>query len=353
MSCKGCDHVDQFGILKKLCQLNGPSGSEGAVGQAALELIRPFVDEAFTDRLQNVIGVRRCGKQAAKKLLLDAHMDEIGFIVTGIEEGFLRFQTIGGVDARMLPAREMTVLTEPPLYGVVAVKPPHLQTADEADKTVPLKDLRIDVGLSQEEAERQIPIGTRVVYRAECFRLGTEQVCGKALDDRACIVALLRTLELLKDTELDVDLYILCSSFEETGGAGATVGAYGIMPDYCVAVDVTHGRTPDGPKGETFPLAGGPVVATGPNMSRWMTRRFEEKAKELDIPYGMEVLPGHSGTNGWELQVSREGVATAVVSLPLKYMHTPVEVAQLSDLDQLSRLLAAFVTDLGKEGAQW
>lgn len=345
--------VDQFETLRNLCLCNGPSGSEGAVGRAVTELMRPFVDEISTDRLQNVIGVRRCGKPGAKKLVLDAHLDEIGFLVTGIEEGFLRFQTIGGVDVRMLPAREMTILTEPPLFGVVAVKPPHLQTAEEGDQTLPLKELRIDVGLGQEEAETLIPIGTRAVYRADCFRLGEDQVCGKALDDRACIVVLLRTLELLKGKELNVDLYVLCSSFEETGGAGATVGTYGIMPDYCVAVDVTHGRTPDGPKHETFPLAGGPVIATGPNMSRWMTKRLEDQAKKLDIPYSLEVLPGHSGTNGWEMQVSREGVATAVLSLPLKYMHTPVEVGQLADMEQLAQLLTAFVVDLGEEEAQW
>ncbi len=342
--------MDQFQVLRQLSALSGPSGTEGAVGQAVRALLEPLVDEVTTDRLQNVIGVRRCGVPGAKRLLLDAHLDEIGFVVTGIEEGFLRFTTIGGVDARMLPDRELTLLTDPPMLGVVAVKPPHLQTAEEMEKAIPLKDLRIDTGLSQEEAERRIPVGTRAVYRADCFRLGRDRVCGKALDDRACIVTLLRTLELLRDTALDVDLYVLCSSFEETAGAGATAGAFGIMPDWCVAVDVTHGRTPDGPKRGTFPLGSGPAIGSGPNMTRRLTRRLEEKAKELGIPYGIEVIPGHSGTNAWDIQVSREGVATAVLSLPLTYMHTPVEVVQLSDMENLARLLAAFCTGLGEEG---
>ncbi len=344
--------MELFETLKNLSLCNGPSGSEAAVGEAVITLLAPLVDQVGRDRLQNVIGLRRCGKPNAKKLLIDAHLDEIGFIVTGAEEGFLRFQTIGGVDARMLPAREMTLLTDPPMFGVIAATPPHLQTAEESNQTLPLKDLRVDVGLSQEEVECRIPIGTRMVYRTDCFRLGQRQVCGKALDDRACIVSILRTLELLKGQPLDVDLYLLFSSFEETGGAGAVTGAFGIIPDYCIAVDVTHGRTPDASKHDTFPLDGGPAIATGPNMSRWMTKRFEEKAKRAQIPYSLEVIAGHSGTNGWELQISREGVATAVLSLPLKYMHTPVEVVQLSDMESLARLLACFIIELGKEGPQ-
>ena len=341
-----------FQTIRRLSELNSPSGSEEAVGAAAAKLLAPFVDEVRTDRLNNVIGVRRCGRPGAKRLLLDAHLDEIGFLVTGVEEGFLRFSTIGGVDARMLPACELTLLTEPPMTGVVTALPPHLQTGEEMEKTIPLKDLRIDVGLEQAEAEAAVPVGTRAVYRTPCFRLGREQICGKALDDRACVAALLRTMELLAGRELDVDVYVLFSAFEETGGAGATTAAFGILPDYCVAVDVTHGRTPDSGKSGTFALNGGPVVAVGPNTTRWMTRRLEEKAKAEEISYQTEVVPGHSGTNGWELQISREGVATAILELPLKYMHTPVEVIHTADLEALARLLAAFVTDLGKEAPQ-
>lgn len=344
--------MDIFQTIKQLSDTSGPSGCEEAVGAVAARLLAPYVDEIRTDRLNNVIGVRRCGKPGAKKLLLDAHLDEIGFVVTGVEEGFLRFSTVGGVDARMLPACELKLLTTPPRVGVVTALPPHLQTAGEMEKTIPISDLRIDIGMEHSAAQAAVPVGTRAVYRTECFRLGRDQVCGKALDDRACVAALLYTMELLCAQQLDVDVYVLLSSFEETGGAGATTAAFGIMPDYCIAVDVTHGRTPDAGKADTFPLDKGPTVAVGPNATRWMARRFEEKAKGQDIPYQIEVLPGHSGTNGWELQISREGVATAILSLPLKYMHTPVEVIHLPDLERLSRLLAAFAVNLGEEAPQ-
>ena len=134
----------------------GPSGFERAVAEQAVELMRPYVDEAAVDRFGNAIGVRLCGRPGAKKLLLDAHLDEIGLIVTGVEEGFLRFRTIGGVDPRMLPDRELTVMTQPPILGVVACLPPHVLQAEDMKKSIPIDDLRVDVGMSQEQAEAAI-----------------------------------------------------------------------------------------------------------------------------------------------------------------------------------------------------
>ena len=235
------------------------------------------------------------------------------------------------------------------MTGVVICTPPHLLKEDERETSIPISKLYIDVGLSQQQAEERIPLGTPVVFRESCFMLGEDKLCGKSMDDRACFVSLLRTLELLQDKELDVDLYVLGSSFEEVGGTGARTAVYAIEPDWCVAVDVTHGRTPDGPADQTFALGGGPVIGVGPNMTRWMSQRFKDKAKVNSIDFQIEVMGGHSGTNAWPIQVSREGIATAVLSLPLKYMHTPVEVLQLSDLEALAQLLCAFVVDFGKE----
>ena len=336
-------------VLEELCGCTAPSGFEAPAAAAAARLLEPLVDEVKTDRMGNVIGVRRCGRPDAKKLLLDAHLDEIGLLVTGVEEGFLRFRSIGGVDPRMLPGRELWILTQPPLPGVVACQPPHLHDGDAENKSIPIADLRIDVGLSQEQAEARIPVGTPVVYRGSCFALGQDQMCGKAMDDRSCFAVLMRAMELLSDKELDVDVYVLGSTREEVSGVGATVGTWSVQPDCCVAVDVTHGSTPDGPSDKTFKLGGGPAIGVGPNMTRWMTKRILGKARERNSPYQQEVMSGHTGTNGWEMQISREGVATSVLSLPLKYMHTPIETLSLSDLEQTAQLLAAFTEDLGKE----
>lgn len=341
--------MDYEGMLSRLCGLSGPSGFEWNVAQAAEELLEPLVDEVSIGRLGSVLGVRRCGKQGAPKLLLDAHLDEIGFIVTGHEEGFLRFASLGGVDPRMLPDREMTILTQPPMLGVVTCLPPHVQTGADMDRSIPISQSYIDVGLTQEQAQKRVPIGTPVTFRGGCRALGKELLCGKALDDRSCFSILLDVAQRLKGKELDVDLYILGSTQEEVNSAGAVTAAYGAAPDLCVAVDVTHGTTPDAKKEGTFPLGDGPVIGVGPNCTAWMSGRMKRLAKELDIPSQIEVLAGHSGTNAWPLQISREGVATAVLSLPLRYMHTPVEVCSRTDLDNTARLLAAFVDHLGEE----
>ena len=333
--------------LERLCTCTAPSGFEGPAAAVAAELLRPLVDEVSIDRMGNVLGVRRSKTPGAPKLLLDAHLDEIGLIVTGVEDGFLRFRSIGGVDPRMLPGRELVVLTDPPLRGLVACP-----AGGDEDKSVPLNELYVDVGLSQEEAERAVPVGTPMVYRAGCFPLGEEQMCGKSMDDRACFVTLLRAAELLRDKELDVELHIMGSTREEVSGAGAVVGTWAVAPDFCVAVDVTHGKTPDGPADKTFDLGGGPAIGVGPNMTRWMTERMIAKAREHSIPYQLEIMSGHTGTNGWEMQISREGVATSVLSLPLKYMHTPVETLSLADMEGVAQLLAAFAENLGKEAVR-
>ena len=338
-------------MLERLCAEGAPSGFEGPAARAAKQLLEPLMDEVWTDRLGNLIGVRHCGKSGAKKLLLDAHLDEVGLVVTGVKDGFLRFKA-NGVDPRMLPDREVMVLTNPPLLGVVACLPPHVLSAEDREKAPELKDLFVDVGLSQEEAQRRVPIGTPMVYRTDFTRLGERQVCAKALDDRACYAALLWTAELLRGRELDVDLYILGSVCEETGGRGAQVCAQGLAPDFCVAVDVTFGRTPDSPKDEALVMGGGPVVCIGPNMTRWMTRRLLDKAAELDMAVQKEVMEGNSGTNGWDMQIANEGIATAILSIPLKYMHTPVEVVELSDIEDTAQLLAAFAQGLGEEETQ-
>lgn len=344
--------MDVRKMLETLAGEKAPSGFERPVAKTAQTLLAPYVDETYFDRLGSLIGVRRCGKESAPKVLLDAHLDEIGLMVTGIEDGFLRFTQIGGVDPRMLPDREVTVLAEEPLLGVVACLPPHVQTREDYDKAMPADELYIDVGLSQAEAERRVPIGTPITYRCGCFPLGEDRMCGKSMDDRACFTALLRCAQLLKDETLDVDLYLMGSTREEVNGAGAACAAFQIAPEACVAVDVTHGETPDvrNPKDRVMTLGGGPAIGLGPNCVKRLTDYLRRKAADLNMDVQLEVMTGHTGTNAWGVQVAREGIATAVVSLPLRYMHTPVEVLDLADLEATARLLAAFVKDYGKEG---
>ncbi|NLB29686.1 MAG: M42 family metallopeptidase, partial [Clostridiales bacterium] len=201
--------MDLRETLKTLSRADGPSGFETAVSEYAAELLRPYADEISTDPLGSVTAYRRCGRENAVKVMLDAHIDEVGFIVTGHEEGFLRFAPLGGIDTRILPGVTLKILADPPLYGVIDVVAPHLLRGDEAEKAHKIEDLYIDIGCAEESAKRAAPVGTPIVYASEPAELGKNLLAGKAFDDRACFAAIVRALELLGDAKLDFDLCIL------------------------------------------------------------------------------------------------------------------------------------------------
>lgn len=338
--------MDLFELTKRLCGLSGPSGFEERVRDWLMEYLQPVADEVSTDVMGNVMAIKRCGKPGAKTVLLDAHMDEIGLIVTGAEKGFLSFDMLGGVDQRMLPAREVRVLTEPPLFGIIDTMPPHVLTAEEQGKAFNPNRLFIDVGLTQEEAERTVPPGTPVVYSSACEELGEDQLCGKALDDRACAAIIIKAFERLDAASLQADVCCLISTQEEVGHRGATVAAYSLRPDIALVVDVTHAKTPDG-REVPCECGKGAAIGIGPNMNSALTRELLVLAEERGIAHQPEAVPGgNSGTNAHAIQVSRAGVATALVSLPLKYMHTPVETVSRDDMTACVELLVAYVESL-------
>lgn len=333
-------------LTMKLSALPGPAGFEDAAREYAASWLHPFADEVRTDVMGNVIAVKRCGRPGAKTLLLDAHIDEIGLVVTAAEDGFLRFAALGGVDPRMLPAREVRILGERELFGVVATMPPHLLSAEEMDKSVPIDKLYIDAGLTQEEAVRLVPPGTPVVFAAGCGELGPERLTGKALDDRACAAILMKAFEELSQKTLAVDLCLMLSAQEEVGCRGAGVGAWELAPDYALVADVTFAQGPDC-KDVPVEAGRGAAIGVGPNMNRAMTAELMRIAAERGIPCQTEVCPGgSSGTNAAVVQVAGTGVATALVSLPIKYMHTPVEMVRLDDMQSVLRLITAYAEEL-------
>ena len=328
--------------IAELCSLPGPAGFEEQVAVHAKTIIAPYVDEVRIDTLGNVIGVKRCGKENAKKLLFDAHIDEIGFVVTGVEEGFLRFSKLGGFDARVIPAAGVTVCTDPPLYGVISVLPPHILKKEDTENNFKIEDLFIDVGLSQEEASKLISPGTFGVFAQGVRDFAGNLIYGKAIDDRAGLAAILRCMELLDGTELDVDIYIMASTQEEVGSRGATAGAYAIGADYSVVIDVDHAKTPDTKPAETVIVLGdGVVITRGPNMNLMLTETVIRLAQENNIKHQINVKAGsNSGTNARAIQISKTGTATALLGLPMKYMHSANEVASLDDIESAAQLLS-------------
>ena len=322
--------------LRTLCALPAVSGFEEQAAQTVAELFRPYCDTVETDRNSNVLAYKKCGRKHAKTILLDAHLDQIGFIVTEVlDGGFVRFAPVGGVDPRMLLAGEVTILADEPLYGVVSCLPPHLLKAGEQDKAVPIDQMTIDTGLT--DAKSRIKIGTPVVFAQQPVKLAGGQYCSKCLDDRAGVAAILLAMEKLKSAQ------------EEVTGLGAQTGTFAVQPEYAIAVDVTHGKTPDGPSDGTFELGSGVAIGMGPNLHRGLTKRLIKTAKANDIGYSLEVMEGNTGTNAWTMQIVAHGIATALLSIPEKYMHTPVEIVQLSDVEDVADLIAAFIRDFDGE----
>ena len=345
-------------ILKTLCQAAGPTGFERSVAKSAAETIKPYADEAQVDTLANVVAVKRCGVPGAKKLLLAAHLDEVGLVVTGHEDGFLCIGQIGGIDARVLPDRDLTILTDPPRLGVVCVQPPHVLKAEDMSKALKLEDLRVDVGLSQEEARREVPIGTPIVFRTEGFDLLNGRYVSKALDDRACFAILVRTAQLVEDAlnggaKLPWDVYFVGSSGEERSEGGAAAAAFSADADVCIAVDVGQARTPDSPP-DIYPmeLGGGPILKVGPNFTKHVRTRIEKLAAREGIPLQKRPSPGKSGTDAWFMQIVKGGAASGIVELPLRYMHSPTEMMDFKDLELCAQLLAAYALDPGKEAPE-
>lgn len=330
-------------IIEKLTAMYGPAGFEQNVTAWLGEQIAPFCDEYYVDVMGSLIGVKKCGKENAPRILVDAHIDEIGLIVTGIENGFLRFATLGGVDPRILPALQVKVLCDPPIHGIIDSMPPHALSADEMDKPFTLDMLSIDIGMSQEEAEKLVAPGTPVVFDVTPVALGENRLCGKSMDDRACAGIMYKVMENLADVQLNADLYYLFSAQEEVGGRGATTAAFDIAPDYAIAMDVNFAKSPDSNGYDQMDMGGGPAIAVGPNMNHKMSSDLMALAKELGMPYQVDVIRASSGTNAWPIQISRGGIATALISLPLKYMHTPHEVMDIRDGENIVKLVTEYI----------
>ena len=330
--------------IKKLTNAYGVSGDEFRISKIAAELMAPYCDRVEIDDFGNVLGYRDCGIPGAKTVMLDAHIDQIGFLITEVtEEGFLRFTTVGGVDQRMLLGSELTVLTKKgPILGIVAAIPPHLQKDGDDKKSVPIPEMVVDVGMTGEQAKKVVRVGDYMAFANDAMELQGDALCGKAFDDRACLVCLLHTMDLLQGKPLAVNVVVSASTKEETGFQGGISAGFKVQPDYAIAVDVTHARTGDAPQ-VIVKLGDGPNVDMGSNSNPKFAKRVIEVARAKQIPHIVTSCPAGSGTNAWPIQMQGQGVTTLVVSLPLKYMHSPVEMLRMSDVKNVGKLLAAFI----------
>ena len=346
--------MDTQELLRELSQASGVSGYEEEVRAIARRTFGPHADALRTDALGNLIGLKRGARAegaSPRSIMLAAHSDEVGLMVTGVEEGFLRFTRVGGIDLRTILGQEVVVHGACPLVGIVASRPPHVTSPEERQKPVPLEKLFIDVGLSSARVEELVRVGDVVTLRRDFVELGDGYVSGKAFDDRAGITSLALCLESLATVHHEWDVYAVATSQEEVGLRGATVSAYGVAPDIAIAVDAGFGAQPGVSEEESVSMDKGPAITHGPNIHPLMCGRLLATAKEHEIPHQKEFEAGYTGTDAWAIQVAREGIPTALLSIPVRYMHTSVETACVRDIERTARLMAWFIAGLDDDFA--
>lgn len=344
--------MDSFALLETLSNAFGVSGFEDEVREIIQSLVAPHADDVRTDALGNLIVTRR--GPGGRTLMLDAHMDETGLMISYVEDGgFLRFTTIGGWDPRVLPAHAVTIRARSgaKIRGVIGSLPPHITKPDERDKAIPVDALYIDVGArsADEAAQWGIRVGDPAALSYPCERLRDRCVLGKALDDRAGCAAMIKVLEDLARESLDLTLVCNFAVGEETGLRGARTAAYQINPDLALAIEGTVAADVPGvpPPRQPTRVGKGPALTLADHtiiVSPKVVRALERAAEEHRIPYQLKV-PLYGGTDAGAIHTSRGGVLTGTISVPCRYIHAPLSLLDLGDFENTVRLIRAFVLE--------
>lgn len=315
----------------------------------SLNDIFPVVIEAISkyanvsvDKNHNIIGVM--GDLSSKHhIMLDAHLDKIGLIVSSIcENGFLKVAPIGGVDCRILPGNTVKIYGKNPVLGIVCSTPPHLNKSKD-DKFLKVDELLIDTGLPADDVKKLISPGTYIGFAAEPVELLNNKITAPGLDNRAGVCALIHCAEILSKEKLNCKVSFLFSSGEEINAHGAKTGSFEIEPDCAIVVDTSFATQP-GITSENKGIFGkGPMIGIAPSISKKISSNLIDIARSEEIPYQLEIMSGKTGTNADSIVVSKSGIKTGLVSIPLRYMHTPCEIVDIDDIKKTSELLAFFI----------
>ncbi|MFH1923268.1 MAG: M42 family metallopeptidase [Planctomycetota bacterium] len=337
-------------FFEELLETPSPSGFESPLQQVVRVYAAEFADEVTTDVHGNVMAIKNPG--APMRVMLAGHSDQIGLIVCHIDDkGFLYILAIGGWDPQMLIGQRMVIWTENgPVVGVIARKPIHLLSEEERKQVPKLKDLWLDIGATdKEEAEKMVRIGDPVTVELTVQEMPNRRVAAPAMDDKCGLWVVMEALRRADPEKLQCSLYAVSTVQEEVGLRGARTSAFGIDPHVGVAVDVTHATdcpTIEKKEEGDVSLGKGPVIYRGPNMNPKVVERLLRVADANEIPYQLAASGKATGTDANSIQVNRAGVATGLVSIPNRYMHSPVEMISLDDIDRAADLLARFAESL-------
>jgi endoglucanase len=334
-------------FLKNLLSAPGLSGYESPVRSLIETAWAPLVDELSISRLGSLHGLQRGGAPEPRpSLLIAAHMDAIGLMVTEIVDEFLRVTEIGGVDPRVLPGQLVTVHGRQDLPAVVVQPPDRFLPPGERSAPVPLDKLWVDAGLPAARLRELARVGDPISFAQPPIETSGDTLTGHSLDNRVSVAALTHCLDLLRSRPHGWDVWAVASAQEEETLGGAYTSAFQLRPSLAVAVDVTFASGPGSPGHKTYPLGKGITLGWGANIHPKLFTTFKELAEKLEIPFTLEALPRHSGTDVYAMQVAAEGIPCMVVGIPLRYMHTPVEMVALKDITRAGRLLAEFAAQL-------
>lgn len=338
-------------LLKDLISVPGLSGYENPVRELIKTAWEPLTDELSISKLGNLYGLcHGTGETPRKSILIATHMDAIGLIVTRVEDGFLRVAEIGGIDHRILPGQMVTIHSrEGELPGMIIEPPAHTLPEESQSGPFPLKYLWVDTGLASSVVAKQIMIGDLVSFATEPIEFDGDYIYGHSFDNRASVVALTETLKQLGKRRIEWDVWAVATVSEEETMGGAMTSGFELRPTLGVVIDVTYGKSPGAPDHLTYEMNKGPTLDWGPNTHLELYNVFENLAKELEIPYQRAVYQRSSGTDAYFLQTAAEGIPTMILSIPLRYMHTPVEMLQIKDIARTARLLVEFITILDDE----
>lgn len=335
-------------MLEKLLQTASPSGYEHAIIQRIKNYVTSYVDVVYEDALGNLICRKKCAQsQSSPTIMFVAHADEVGLMVSYIEEsGYIRFTKIGGVDLKLLSGRHVKIIhDEFEVPGVIGAVPIHMKH-NSKDVDIDESDLWIDIGiLGKENVEKHVSIGDSIVIDSSFAKLPNNLISSRGCDNKAGIVSLLKVLEIIQDVTCCCDIVVVFSVQEEIGLRGARIASYAMAPDICVAVDVTHAT--DYPsinkaKYGDVRIGGGPVIPFGSDLTPLLQKKLQQISQSLDINYQQVALSGNSGTDINAAQISRSGCATGLISIPCRYMHTPVEIVSLDDIEKVAKILSEF-----------
>lgn len=341
--------MDLTAHLKELTAAPGVSGYEHTVRELIRAAWTPLVSEVQVNPLGALWATKHgTGKAPRPKIMLAAHMDAIGLMVTQVIGDFLRVTDIGGLDARVLPGQLVTVHGRTALPGVLVAPPAFLLSKGLQEGVTPLTELLVDTGLPGDKLAEQVSVGDVISFSTAPRELQNDLLCAKSLDNRAAVAAVTHCLEALQSRSHVWDVIAVATTQEELNYGGARTSAFALRPDLAVAIDVTHGSGPavrDLPD-KTCAVGGGPTLALGPNIHPGLFTAFKTLAEQLEIVHTIEAVPQHSGTDAFGIQVAQEGIPTMVIGLPLRNMHTPVEVIAPKDVERAGRLLAEFAASL-------